>query len=79
MRIGSRERQGLLSEQTRHEAEEVILEWLRDETQDRVGAHELAALALADYLTDHIDVSEPDRLDVHVAECLQSWRAERQA
>jgi hypothetical protein len=80
-----RERQGLLSEQTRQDAEEVILGWLRADAGDRLGMHEFVARELADYLTAHVDfgVAEPLDVKVEVADlmveaALQRWREERQ-
>jgi hypothetical protein len=67
-------RQELLSEQTRQEAEDVILEWLKAEAGDEPAAQELVARQLAQYLGEHIDIGVPDPPDLKVEAALGEWR-----
>ena len=71
-----RPRQELLSQETRREAEEVILDWLGDEAgSETSGAQALVAGQLARFLGEHIRYrSEPPDLKIEAA--LRRWREE---
>ena len=71
-----RPRQELLSEETRREAEEVILGWLGDDAGSEMSsAQALLARQLAQFLEEHIRYrSEPPDLKIEGA--LRHWREE---
>ena len=71
-----RHRQGLLSEETRREAEGVILGWLGDDAgSESSGAQALAAGQLARFLGEHVRYrSEPPELKIDSV--LARWREE---
>jgi hypothetical protein len=73
---GERSREGLLSEEKRREAEEVILGWLGDDAgSESTGAQALVARQLARFLGEHIRYrTEPPELKIEAA--LQRWREE---
>jgi hypothetical protein len=70
-----RHRQGLLSEESRREAQEVILGWLGDDAGESSDTQALVAGQLARFLGEHIRYrSEPPELKIETA--LGRWRDE---
>jgi hypothetical protein len=72
-------RSEILSEETRQDADAVILRWLRAEAGDESAAHELVVRQFAECLIEHIDNYAPEHPQLKVERALREWREERQA
>jgi hypothetical protein len=71
-------RRELLSDQTRREAEGVILDWLRSDAGEESSAgRELAARQLAQFLSEHVDIAVAEPPDIKVEPALRRWRQAR--
>jgi hypothetical protein len=66
---------GILSEQTRQEAEEVILDWLADvgESPDEAHVYIMAAKQLARFLSENVEIELPEPSDLKVERALHRW------
>jgi hypothetical protein len=68
---------GILSEQTRQEAEGVILDWLAadvGEPREEAGVYITAAEHFAGFLGENVDIDVPELSDVKIERALRGWR-----